>query len=78
MFKHFNLRKSRASSTTVSVEPSPSECLLYEKYGHAERVIGKGAGGVVKLFHKGECDGMNDKLFAVKVTHLNRIFSNYL
>eukprot|EP00158_Paraphelidium_tribonemae_P007818 Partr_v1_DN28368_c0_g1_i1_m78590 putative serine threonine protein kinase len=39
---------------------------LHEKYGQAEKVIGKGAGGTVKLFHKLGHVGPDDSLYAVK------------
>ena len=39
---------------------------LTEKYGQAEKVIGKGAGGTVRLFHKIGFSGPHDRLYAVK------------
>ena len=57
-------------SEANTAAPSPSahhEMTLEEKYGHAEKVIGKGAGGVVRLFHKSGFTGPHDKLYAVKV-----------
>ena len=42
------------------------ENLLHEKYGQAEKIIGKGAGGTVRLFHKIGFTGPKDKLYAVK------------
>ncbi|KAI9140009.1 kinase-like domain-containing protein [Paraphysoderma sedebokerense] len=46
------------------VKRSVSEAALQNKYGKVQEVVGKGAGGVVKLAHKSE--GAIEKLFAVK------------
>lgn len=56
-------QSSSASSQTAS--PS-SEHSLFEKYGFAEKVLGKGAGGVVRLFHKIGEEGPSDRMYAVK------------
>ena len=70
---------------SAPVPESPSMLAVdhpMDKYGHAEKVIGKGAGGTVRLFHKesfntvhshhaGQPDviGPDDKQYAVKVKY---------
>lgn len=49
-----------------SVSPQLSSNSITEKYGQAEKIIGKGAGGTVRLFHKLGFAGPHDKLYAVK------------
>lgn len=42
------------------------ENVLGDRYGFAEKIIGRGAGGVVRLFHKLGPLGPGDRLYAVK------------
>jgi hypothetical protein len=56
---------SEASHQSASPQLSSSS-VMSEKYGQAEKVIGKGAGGTVRLFHKLGFSGPSDKLYAVK------------
>jgi hypothetical protein len=73
MFKQLLLPpKNRQSSTPASMESSHHlhESSLGDRYGYAEKVIGRGAGGVVRLFHKIGHSGPGEKLFAVKVSFL--------
>jgi hypothetical protein len=63
-------RSGSNSHTHLAV--SHHELSLTEKYGQAEKIIGKGAGGVVRLFHKLGATGPDDKLYAVKVYFIIR------
>lgn len=57
-----------SSQELVMTPPSSTSEHSIDKYGQPEKVIGKGAGGTVKLFHKCTNSGpRDDKLYAVKV-----------
>lgn len=70
LFKQFRLppvsRSSSSSNLGKISSPYGSHEFVAGKYGQEEKVIGKGAGGTVKLFHKIGFTGPHDKLYAVK------------
>jgi hypothetical protein len=63
------LKKTHSSHTShvSDDELSNDNHSLHERYGQAEKIIGRGAGGVVRLFYRNGHTGPNDKMYAVKV-----------
>ncbi|KAI3644835.1 hypothetical protein MP228_010999 [Amoeboaphelidium protococcarum] len=61
-----NKKLASSSESTTNMSTASHESALSDKYGMADKIIGKGAGGTVRLFHKIGFIGPGDKLYAVK------------